>query len=231
MGEPTITSKSSETLQKGTELAFDLGLQMLVFEIPGFDLIAAVGMAIDLFDPYNYGKAVTKKALDDASKRAWDSLVQVFQSTKISEDINKRLDLALGLTEEQRRISKERMFSMWKQYKFIPTDYESCFQDFQNPTVDGPSLSGAPTEKCNATYKKAYEDYVLANKEKYTENAIKTDENIVQTTNEIRTFTAKKDIDEQRSGYLLTLYILIGLVAFSFVGVLIYFLVDKYTTK
>lgn len=222
------TSKSTKTIQDGIEFVLKNDLQTLLLEIPGINMIVLFGIIEDIADPFGYENLLSKEAIDSYNKTLWDSLLGHFQSVQWKSAIEAGLAKATTLNDEEKQISFNRSFSMWHSYSNVPEKFDFCFNDMINPVGSEVSMSGAPVDGCNKLYRDPYDKYVTENKQKYIDEQITKADTIIENINALTETTSSISIDNQRDGYLETIYILAAIVGLVLLAVLGFFLYNRF---
>ena len=224
------TGKSQQSEQKAVSMVAGLALSIALDDVPGFQLLQIGGILADLVDPFGYSSTLTRNAIDTYSQNA----VTQIKTTMFSDQVKNAMASAIdksgpNLTAEQKDEILAIQTAYWHLYELQPTNFAQCFGDFN--TVGATSLSGPPTASCDEEYVKSYNEFITKNKEEYEKKEITSGDNLIDLLNGILVGELRFQTDNTKSQYLQTVYFFVGTIIALIIGVVIWFLYEKYIKK
>lgn len=231
------SGRSRDTIHNAISIGVSLAIQLGISTIPAlgqvYDVFLAIQMFVDtVLDPENVGHVETRDSLNKTCKHNTDEMLAALAGPDVVAAITssaKQLNPTITDDELKRQIAIQTSL-YHRELVFPPV---TCFADFVNADATGTKLavsfSGPPTDACKDTalsYYNSYFSYVDANKDKYTSEKINDASNVRDILRAIIRIEAGNKIKKDRDSYN-NQFLIVGLLfGFSFIVVLILFLVQ-----
>ena len=227
----TKTGKSRKSISLAEDIIIQYAFFEALSEVPGINLLQFGTMFIDAIDPYNYNNTLTRSAMDQHAKNAYDL------ARKLENDPSIRVKLRSGIKKRTTNLTEkdieeliDKQTAHWAVFNPTPMNFTDCFRDFTHPDGTEKSASGPPNPTCDIVYKTAYETYVKENKVKYETDEINTSNHFIEIINNLSRLSVRVELQKKRDYYvkiISNIGVALALVVVVSVFVYIYMYSDK----
>lgn len=172
----------SNNPDNSTDQYFIMAVSVVGFLVLGELGIGALPLlalaALDAVDPYDYGQALTRDAINKIFDHVNQAKAQAAKNNQATGYATIR-QYAPGLTDDQIAHVYELLIAPYMIHtkQPDPTKPDGCWSELKS--TEAPRAAGRPGSNCDPVYKAAYDTYYNENEAKYTQENI-TDNNIMQ---------------------------------------------------